>query len=354
MSKHTLNIYLDTSPLANANQVRGIGNYTRWLSTELDKIPAIHLERSTHKTAVGFKPDVIHFPFFDLFYATLPLFKRAPTVVTIHDLVPLLFPDHYPVGLRGRFNWLRQKNALRSVSAIITDSLSSKNDIVNLLKISEQKVHVVYLAGNPLIQPVKKSLAVQVRRQYRLPSEYVIYVGDINYNKNLVQLIKAMKYLPQKIHLALVGKNFREQSIPEWMVIQQQISLSNLEQRVHFISDLGVTDHQKLSSLYSQARCLVQPSLYEGFGLPVLEAMQTLTPVVCANNSSLIEVGGKHAIFCETQAQDIAEAVRSILSWSNSHHTDWVMAASRWATSFSWRKTAQETVKVYQKMVKED
>lgn len=354
MSEKTLNVYLDTSPLSNANQVRGVGNYTRWLAAQLDKISAIHLERSTHKTAIGFHPDVIHYPFFDLFFPTLPIIKKAPTLVTIHDLVPLLFPDQYPVGMKGQINWFRQKLALQSVDAIITDSLSSKNDILNLLKIDAAKVHVVYLAGNPLIAPVTSSQANQIRRQYHLPKNYVIYVGDINFNKNLVQLIKAIKFLPEQIHLALVGKNFREQSIPEWAAIVQQISLSDLSNRVHFINDLGVTDYQQLSGLYSGAKCLVQPSLYEGFGLPVLEAMQAQTPVVSAHNSSLVEVGGKHAIYAGTQAQELAEAIRTTLLWSDSYRQNWIESAAKWADSFSWQKTAQETVRVYQQIAKID
>lgn len=346
-----IKVLIDTSPLSNSNQIRGVGNYTRFLTNELEMIPSLDLERSTRKTSKGLKPDIIHYPFFDLFFPTLPLLKKAKTVVTIHDLIPLIFPENYKPGKRGLLSWKRQQLALKSVSAIITDSQTSKQDIVKLLKVDEEKVEVIYLAANPGITPVSKSKIEKTRRELNLPKEYCLYVGDINYNKNLVQLIKSLKYLPERIHLVLVGKNFSQQDIPEWHWIETQISLSDVASRVHFVNDLVGGEIEKMSAIYCGAVCYVQPSLYEGFGLPVLEAMQTKTPVVCANNSSLIEVGGKHAVFVGTEAQQLADGVLQIISWSDEKREQIVNQAKDWADSFSWQKTAQETAKVYQKLI---
>lgn len=349
MSKK-IKVLLDTSPLSNSNQVRGVGTYTRFLAQELEEIESLELERSTRKTSEGFNPDVVHFPFFDLFFPTLPLVKKAKTIVTIHDVIPLLFPEHYPVGIRGKISWKRQSTALKNVKMIITDSNSSKNDIVSKLKIPEEKIEVVYLAGNPEISFVNNSLVEKTKKLLRLPKEYLLYVGDINYNKNLIQLIKAMKYLPERVNLVLLGKNFKEQEIPEWQWITSQISLSDVADRVQFINNITVGDHQTISAIYTGAICYVQPSLYEGFGLPILEAMQANVPVVCSNNSSLIEVGGKHAVFTDSDAESLAEGIKDVISWPDEKRNEIVKQALKWAESFTWQKVAQETAKIYHKV----
>ncbi len=349
MSKK-LKVLLDTSPLSNSNQVRGVGTYTRFLAQELEEIDSLELERSTRKTSKGFKPDIVHFPFFDIFFPTLPLVKKTKTVVTVHDVIPLLFSEYYPIGIRGMVAWKRQQAALKNVKMIITDSISSKNDIISKLKIPEDKIEVVYLAGNPEISFVNNSLIEKTRKLLRLPKEYLLYVGDINYNKNLTQLIKAMKYLPERVHLVLLGKNFKEQDIPEWHWITSQISLSDVANRVHFINNITVGDYQTISAIYSGAICYVQPSLYEGFGLPILEAMQSKVPVVCSNNSSLVEVGGKHAVFTNSEAQSLADGIKDVISWPDEKRNEIVEQALNWAESFSWQKVAQETAKIYHKV----
>ncbi len=346
-----IKVLIDTSPLTNSNQARGVGTYTRFLTQELEKLPEIKLERSTHKTSEGFKPDIAHYPNFDLFFPTLPLVKKAKTVLTIHDLIPLIFPEHYQPGVKGSVNWKRQQLALKTVKAIITDSIASKNDIVKFLNFPEDRVEVVYLAGNPEITPASEKEIKKVKKEYKLPSNYVLYVGDINYNKNLVQLIKAVKYLPEKIHLVLLGKSFKEQDIPEWQWIETQISLSDVKDKIHFINDITVGGTQAISAIYSGAVCYVQPSLYEGFGLPVLEAMQAKTPVVSTNNSSLTEVGGKQVVYVGEKAEKIADGVKQVIAWSNETRAEKIEEAFKWAESFSWQKTARETARVYRKVV---
>jgi len=345
-----LKVLIDTSPLSNSNQVRGVGTYTRFLAQELEKIESIELERSTRKTSKGFSPDIVHYPFFDIFFPTLPLIKKTKTVVTIHDLIPLVFPDHYQAGVRGKVAWKKQQLALKNVKSIITDSQASKNDIVKFLNIPPELVEVVYLAGNPEIKMPKKSIVNQVKKEQSLPDEYILYVGDINYNKNLIQLIKAMKFLPESVHLVMVGKNFKEQDIPEWQWITTQIGLSDVVNRVHFINNISVGDFDTISAIYSRALSYVQPSLYEGFGLPVLEAMQARTPVVCTNNSSLLEVGGKHAVFTEADAESLAEGVMQIISWPDEKRKEIIEQAANWAETFTWQKVAQETAKIYFKV----
>jgi glycosyltransferase involved in cell wall biosynthesis len=151
--------------------------------------------------------------------------------------------------------------------------------------------------------------------------------------------------------LVLLGKNFKEQAIPEWQWLASQMAMSNLGDRIHFVTEIYGSATDDLGAIYSGALCYVQPSLYEGFGLPVLEAMQTQTPVVCTHNSSLIEVGNGHVVYVDTQAQSIAEGIKQIISWSSEQRSEVIEQAKQWALSFSWSKTAQETAAVYQSLL---
>lgn len=345
-----MKVLLNTSPTKNGHSHRGIGLYTSQLYQQLATNKEIEIisNDSTNKA----RPDIVHYPFFDLFFPTLPLFRPAPrTVVTIHDVIPLLFPNFYAPGIKGSIAFTRQKLALSSVNAIITDSVSSKKSIEKYLGISEQNVHVVYLAGNPAISKQSPAVIAQVANRYQLPANYMLYVGDINYNKNIPQLIKALKFLPDDIHLVLVGKNFRKQEIPEWQWIETQAALSNVTSRIKYIPDLTGDVDLELSAIYSAARAYVQPSLAEGFGLPVLEAMQCDTPVVCTNETSLPEVAGNNAQYCEPKAESMAEAISDVLQLSQVKKKQITESAHEWSEHFSWKKTAKETIEVYKQVL---
>ena len=344
-----MKVLINVQPLSSGHAIRGVGMYTRFLTEALEKNNQLEVYRSGLNEIK--RPDIIHYPFFDLFFPTLPFLNRGKTVVTIHDVIPLLFPKQYPPGKRGSLNFMRQKLALKKVDAIITDSHASKKDIVFNLKVSPEKVHVVYLAANPFLKPVNESQSEKVRKQMNLPKTYVLYVGDINYNKNVPQLIKALKYLPRHVHLVCVGKNFIEQDIPEWQAIEAQIALSDVTERVHFVPDILTDDYETLSAIYSGALVYVQPSLYEGFGLPLLEAMRCKTPVISAKNSSLKEVGDNVVMFSGTDAESFADNIQMVLDMSETQRNKMIREASKWEKKFTWEKTAEETIKVYQTLV---
>ncbi|MFZ5376491.1 MAG: glycosyltransferase family 4 protein [Patescibacteria group bacterium] len=346
-----MRVLIDTSPLLSGHAHRGVGSYTRNLANELEKIPGLELAKSTNKKDSDCNPDIIHYPFFDLFFDTLPIQKKTKTIVTIHDVIPLIFPDHYKPGKKGFLRFLKQKLSLKGVDLIITDSKNSKNDIVKYLKINPNKISVVYLAANPNLNPASQEEILRIKKRFLLPRNYILYVGDINYNKNLPQLIKSLKYLPPTIKLVCVGKNFIEQDIPEWKWIKTQMALSDVESRVKFVSNVSADDYESLSSIYSGATAYVQPSLYEGFGLPVLEAMKCGTPVVCSHNSSLIEVGGERVLFAEPNAESLARKIDEIITWSEDQRQDFVKKALKWSESFSWKKTAHQTFKLYQNLL---
>jgi len=346
-----IKVLIDISPLQNANAIRGVGVYTRFLVESFQKLPEIKVFTDA-KLTQGQKINITHYPFFDLFFATLPLKKKTKTVVTIHDVVPLLFPKQYPAGIKGKLRFGKQRLALRSVDAIITDSESSKKDIIRFLKVPEAKVRVVYLAANPNIIVASEEAKQHAHYKYHLPNKYILYVGDINYNKNLPQLIKAMKFLPDDIWLVCVGKNFYAHDIPEWKAIETQVALSDVTKRTMFLNEISGAATEELSAIYSSATMYVQPSLAEGFGLPVLEAMQCKVPVVATKNSSLTEIGGEFAQYVQTDAESIAAGMKVVLDWTEAQRTKQVNAAAKWSSHFSWDKVAQDTLAVYQSILK--
>ncbi len=346
-----MKILIDTSPLDTGHAIRGIGAYTRLLVQFLEELNDHQIVRSGTQEADQFQPDLIHYPYFDLFFSTLPMVRRQPTVVTVHDVIPLKFPEHYPPGIKGKAKFIKQKAALKTVQAVITDSAASKSDIIEHLGVDQDRIHVIQLAANPALKYASEDEVRSVKRKYQLPKNYVLYVGDINYNKNIPQLIKAVRYLPRHTKLVCVGQGFQEQEIPEWQWIETQLALSDVADKVKFVPDLQSGETDELSAFYTGALCYIQPSLYEGFGLPVLEAMQCMTPVVATNTSSLIEVGGEHAVFTETDAESIAQGVEKVLSWSKTKRAEKVRAAYQWSQQFSWLKTAKQTMKVYQQVL---
>jgi glycosyltransferase involved in cell wall biosynthesis len=341
-----MKVFISATPLHTGHAIRGVGKYTRLLIESLSQLT--DLEISTIPPKPEEPPvDLIHYPFFDLFWKTLNVPKKTPVVVTIHDVIPLVFPKQYLPGWKGKWALHQQKKTLKKVAAIITDSEISKQDIVKHLGVPAKKISVVYLAADPALSKPTPLEVLRVRRQYHLPSKYVLYVGDINYNKNIPQLIKMMKFLPSSVHLVCLGKNFRPQPIPEWQWIETQMAMSDVTNRVHFITTIEAHQQSELAAIYNGATAYIQPSLYEGFGLPVLEAMQCYTPVVAAATSSLIEVAGKHALFAAPTAEDLAQQVEKILEWSDSARKTHCRAAAKWAQTFSWSRVANETLQVY-------
>jgi glycosyltransferase involved in cell wall biosynthesis len=345
-------ILLDTSPLSSGHTVRGIGQYTRALLAALKKRTDINVIASPElKRNPALQYDLIHYPFYDFFFSTLPLKHNKPVVVTVHDVIPLVFSEHYKPGIKGMLRSWKQQFALHRVQGVITDSRASQLDITKYLKIPLHKISVTHLAAEDGLAPATESEIERVRRLYKLPKKYILYVGDISYNKNIPQLIKSLLSIPDDISLVCMGRNFEPKDIPEWRWIEAQMEMSEVTSRVRFVTDVPMGAVADVSAIFSGAIAYVQPSLYEGFGLPVLEAMQCKTPVVCTHTSSLIEVGGEHVVFVEPTAESMAEGVKKVMEWSDTARQRNTAAAYKWSQQFSWDKTAEETVHVYKKIL---
>ncbi|MBU1129884.1 glycosyltransferase, partial [Patescibacteria group bacterium] len=206
-------IAIDISPTQNQNSKRGIGFYTKnlvkYLQKELKTNPEYKnwilnlIAKRSEITQRGKNFDLIHYPFFDPFQLTLPQ-KTIPTIVTVHDLIPHQFKKHYPVGIKGEIKWLIQKNRLKKVDYIITDSHSSKYAIHKITKYPTDQIYPVYLGADPIFKPTNNTKELEkIRKKYKLPKKFALYVGDINWNKNIPNLVRAC--LSLKYPLVIVG-----------------------------------------------------------------------------------------------------------------------------------------------------
>ena len=353
-----MKILLNTEPLLDGNSGRGVGMYTRQLLAALRDlspddqtlvIQATH-ELSEKVVSPELSFDLLHYPYFDFFFSTLPTDHKLPFVVTVHDVIPLLFPKNYPPGIKGWARFQKQKWALKKAAAVITDSQASKDGIIEKLGIDAQKVFVTPLAGNPEVQELSQSQARRYEAKLNLPSKYIVYVGDINYNKNLPVLLLEMTQLPETLHLCVVSQTFSNTQIREGQHLAQIIRDNDLEDRIHVL-DIPREQPQQLSAVLRQSVALVQPSLWEGFGLPVLEAMQAGAVVVSSNAGSLPEVAGDGAILTPPTLIGLVTGIEKALKLRGDDRQQLINQGTTQSKKFSWEKTAQLTYQVYQEVL---
>ncbi len=335
---------------AVGTQGRGIGVYTKLLTDALKNLKKsdINVELvDTHKTSsseLRERFDLIHYLSFDFFFPTLPFSSALPRVVTIHDTIPLLYPKHYPSGVKGALNLWRQKRALNNVEAIITDSETSKKDIVRFLHVPSSKIHTVYLAST--LTSKHKVNNSQVTKKYGLPKDYVIYIGDVNWNKNILALAEACDSL--KVHLIIVGKKAASTDFDKNHIENQPLRI--LHERFgdsQYIHRIGFVPDDELPSVLSQATVLCQPSYYEGFGLSVLDAMEARVPTLCARTQALVELYEQGSTFFDPHSvTSLTKELSSVLK-DKKLRMDLIKNGEKVAKRFSWEKTALETSTVY-------
>jgi glycosyltransferase involved in cell wall biosynthesis len=269
----------------------------------------------------------------------------ARRVVTVHDVIPYVYPQTC-----SRLDWLIYRFWLPLVvsrlDAIITVSAQSKSDIVKYLRVSPEAVIVIPEAASTNYRPLSATACQPVLARYGIDFPYVLYVGSIEARKNLPRLLQAFAYLQGRLEhwkLVVVGAR-RWKSSPVYETVRRL----GLEQRVHFT---GYVEEADLPALYSAASLFVFPSLYEGFGLPVLEAMACGTPVVTSNTSSLPEVAGDAALLVDPyDVAAIAKAVRRLLE-DTALAADLRTRGLARAAQFNWERTARETIAVYERVL---
>lgn len=339
-------IGFDTSPLSGDHAGRGTGSYTRNLFQGLRDYANNLSIVPFHNEMLSESVDVIHYPYFDPFFLTLHPKQNIPFICTVHDLIPLVYKEHFPPGIRGTLKWNIQKRNLKKASSIITDSEISKRDIVRILGIAESCVHVVYLAPGEEFTTQPKERIDSLKNKYHLPHEYLLYVGDVNWNKNIHSLLSLVSSL--KIPIVFAGNVFLNSELVEVKEIRKHIQKLNIES---LVMTPGYIPSEELPILYAGALLYVQLSYAEGFGLPVLEAMACGTPALVSSTSSLHEIAGPAVQVDPYERESILSGAKQALAQERKKASE---SAISWAKKFSWKQTVQETVNVYKKVATEN
>jgi glycosyltransferase involved in cell wall biosynthesis len=274
----------------------------------------------------------------------LPIGVRSRSVVTIHDCIHLMFPQYLPNRAAYAYARGAMWSAARKSDRILTVSEASKRDILHFFNVSPEKIVVVYngIDERFSIQPSIEEIA-RVRERFQLDHGFVLYAGTIKPHKNLVRLIEAFAALRkgefEELKLLIIGDE-----ISKLPALRRAVHSHKLHKHVRF---LGFLPDETLAALYRLAAVFVFPSLYEGFGLPPLEAMASGTPVVTSNVSSLPEVAGDAAILVDPyDVSSIVDGVRRVL-------TDPVLADElrqkglARARDFSWERSVARTHDIY-------
>jgi len=278
-----------------------------------------------------------------------PRFCPCPRVISIMDLSFLHFPEMFrKKDLYQLKNWTAY--SIKKAAKILTISKASKSDIIKYYQVPEEKVVVTYPGTTMQKSKSKNQKEIEnIKKKYNIEGDYILSVGTLQPRKNFVKLIEAFKNVKtqmsnaksewKKLKLVIVGKK-------GWLYenilgTPKKLGIENEVKFLDYVSD------EDLPYLYQEARCFVLVSLYEGFGLPVLEAMAYGCPVVVSNVSSLPEVVGEAGILVDpNNVEDITKGILRVLNFNTSEYEKYVKMGKQQASKFSWKKCAKETLEV--------
>ncbi len=289
-------------------------------------------------------PDVLFIP-----AHVLPLIHPKNSVVTIHDVAFCYFPELYDNLARKYLEW-STKFALKHAKRIIAVSQNTKKDLIKLYKADPLKISVVYNGYNKLFNSFRPEQAYlnSLKQRFNLNKPFILFVGRIERRKNVGNIVKAFNYLKNEgldFKLVLAGKHGFGAS-----EILKQIEESDFKDDIILPGYISMEDYLYLMH---EARVFVFPSLYEGFGIPVLEAMASGTPVVCSNRNPFTEIGKDAALYIDPlKPEEIAKAILRIIADSNLRNNLIIKGKER-AKEFSWEKCAKETLKILEEVRKE-
>ena len=353
-----IKIAIDISPTLDGNSIRGVGYYTKNL------VKALQKEISTNQNYKNYQIDLIkdnqhlasniyhlvHYPYFDPFNLTLPKTNK-PTIVTVHDLIPIQFKNHFPAGIKGKIKWLIQKNRLQHVSKILTVSEYSRQIISKIIKYPLDNIAVTHLAADSNFKPISDSAFLKtIKEKYHLPNKFVLFVGDINWNKNIPNLVRACK--KGKFPLVIAGSAATQKNVPDhpwtkdlrWL---QSYASKPVIQKSKRLLLTGFVPDEDLNALFNLATVYCQPSFAEGFGLPLVQAMQSGCPVAYGQDTSLPEVmDGVGLSFNPRSIDDITSVLKKF--WVNPKllRSQKILGVAR-ARNFKWSIAAKKTLALY-------
>lgn len=283
--------------------------------------------------------DLIFLP--NLAIATLP--EDIPTVLTLHDFSWEMYPDFFSRKMQLWHKATRPSELIAGSRSIIVPSESSKRDCERLFATPHEKTYVIPHGVSPAFSDKMSASDHGVRSRLKLPKKFVLFVGTIEPRKNLLALIEGVKEYRERthddLHLVIAGGwGWRSHAV------RRRLWKRDTYGWVHQLGYVDVTD---LPTVYRSAQATVFPSIYEGFGLPILESLASGTPVITSHTSSMPEVGGDAAIYVDPyNSRDISEALRGLMGSSSLQKQLRDRGIER-ARQFTWEKAARETLEVF-------
>ena len=270
--------------------------------------------------------------------------SEVKSIVTIHDLIFLRYPQYYHSIDRKIYTYKFRK-ACENADKIIAISECTKRDIIEFFRIPADKIEVVYQGCDPsFIHPVAEEKKREVRAKYQLPDHYILNVGSIEERKNALSAVQALMMLPEQIHLVIVGRHTKYTD-----KVEHFIKENKLEERVHIISNVPFDD---LPAFYQLAEIFVYPSRFEGFGIPIIEALYSGIPVVAATGSCLEEAGGPDSIYVHPDdIKGMTDAFKQIYT-DPERKKNMIEKGHSFAKRFSEEKQAEEILNIYKKLMK--
>jgi glycosyltransferase involved in cell wall biosynthesis len=287
--------------------------------------------------------DIIHDPTDGI--GALSFKTVSKRIITMHDLIPFFFPEYTSKG-----SWIAHKilykKTIDNADMIITDSNSSKMDILNNFKVPEKKIRVIYIAADKKYKVLPKKEIEHYKKSMGFNFPFILYLGALDPRKNIPNLIKSFYQIKKKgfPHKLVIVGGIRFNSGPISKTIHRIIQKLNLNDEIILTGHLPEKDIPKI---YNAAELFVFPSFYEGFGLPPLEAMSSGTPVITSNTSSLPEVVGEAGITIDPHnVNELADSIINVIT-NDSLQQDMIKKGLKKAKSFSWINTAKETLSIY-------
>lgn len=262
-------------------------------------------------------------------------------IVTVHDLIFIRYPDLYN-PLDVFIYKAKVKAACQQADKILATSIQTKSDIVDFLKINPEKIDVVYQGCHPSF---KKQFSVaeieKVKTKYKLPEGYILNVGTIEERKNVLLLIKALLQLPKdlKSHLVVIGRATKYKTR-----ITEEAGRLGVGERITFLHNVSFAD---LPAIYQGARIFVYPSIFEGFGIPIVEALESSVPVIAATGSCLSEAGGPGSIYINPSDEgELAEQIKKVLT-DNELRTRMIASGKNYIEQFEPKVIAEKLLSIY-------
>jgi glycosyltransferase involved in cell wall biosynthesis len=279
----------------------------------------------------------------------VPAVKRdfsPKLIVTIHDLIFLRYPEFYKKADRAIY-LKKIKHSTERCDSIIAISEQTKADLVEFLQIPAQKIEVIYQSCDEVFyQPATEGLKLNVKKRFGLPDDYMLYVGALSEHKNILMILQAMTMSNDKtLPLVIVGngKNYRE-------ALEIFIAHHQLQSRVIFLNDKGWATSFELASIYQMASVFIYPSLFEGFGIPIIEALYSKTPVITSIGGCFPEAGGPQSLYIDPKNPEaLFDAIQKVLGDETLAH-QMAETGFQYAQRFHWEQTTKKLMEYYQQI----